>query len=121
MNSIGWVGGWGEGDVSVGVVSTSSCWQPAHPPSLLLNVKARAERAALHLCGGLEQEPVLPAAGWRGKALVLRGAARASQGLGAPGLPADCDGQWTAGAGANNSHAGSPQASRGNRFSLKLS
>ena len=71
--------------------------------------------------GGLEQEPVLPAAGWRGKALVLRGAARASQGLGAPGLPADCDGQWTAGAGANNSHAGSPQASRGNRFSLKLS
>ena len=50
MNSIGWVGG---GDVSVGVVSTSSCWQPAHPPSLLLNVKARAERAALHLCGGV--------------------------------------------------------------------
>ena len=54
-------------------VSTSSCWQPAHTPaSLLLNVKARAERAALHLCGEAEQELVLPAAGGRGKALVVR-------------------------------------------------
>ena len=75
---------------------------------------SRPGRRELLFTYGGGQEAVLAAAGWRGKALVLRGAARASQGLGARGLPADCDGQWTAGAGATNSHAGSPQASRGN-------
>ena len=94
------------------------CW-PAHPPSMLLNVKARAERATLHLRGG-EQGRSLCCQLQAGEEKPWC-CARASQGLGAPACAAaHCDGQWTAGAGATNSHAGSPQACRGNCLKLSL-
>ena len=55
------------------------CWVPVYflllaARTLLLNVKAGVERAALHPCAAAEC--VLPAAGWRGKALVLQSVVR---------------------------------------------
>ena len=93
------------------------CW-PAHPPSMLLNVKARAERATLHLRGGEQGRSLCCQLQAGEEKPWYCAAAQASQSLGAR-APADCDGQWTAGAGATNSHAGSSQARRGNYRNLQ--
>ena len=113
MNSIGWLVG---GMCRLGRVYFLLLAACPPPASLLLNVKARAERAALHLCGGRSLCCLLQAGEEKPWCC-----ARASQGLGAPACAAaHCDGQWTAGAGATNSHAGSPQACRGNCLKLSL-
>ena len=67
--------GIGRGYELYGVGGGMCCWVPVYFLLLaartpLLNVKAGVERAALHPCAAAEC--VLPAAGWRGKALVLQ-------------------------------------------------